>query len=149
MRQLTYALRFMGRAAPVGDAATVLKATTSAPSCAITTICGPGGVGGEIAPAAGQEATFESEVTFTGESTFTEAGTIAFGRDGHRLRFSTVGEGRLGPSADPRLTHGTVMWRIDGGEGQFAGASGLITSNFTVSETSEVVDHHFGVLFVR
>jgi hypothetical protein len=33
--------------------------------------------------------------------------------------------------------------------GQFEGASGLITSNFTVSDTGEVVDHHFGALFVK
>jgi len=42
-----------------------------------------------------------------------------------------------------------VTWKVDRGEGQFEGASGLITSNFTVSDTGEVVDHHCGVLFVR
>jgi len=39
------------------------------------------------------------------------------------------------------------MWQVDSGEGQFAGASGLITSNFSVSDTGDVVDHHFGLLF--
>jgi hypothetical protein len=41
------------------------------------------------------------------------------------------------------------MWQVDGGEGQFAGARGLITSNFFVSETGEVTDCHFGLLFVQ
>ncbi len=41
------------------------------------------------------------------------------------------------------------MWKVDEGEGQFAGASGLITSNFFVSETEDVTDHHFGVIFVQ
>jgi hypothetical protein len=41
-----------------------------------------------------------------------------------------------------------VPWHVDRGEGQFAGASGLITSNFFVSATGEVTDHHFGVLCV-
>jgi hypothetical protein len=41
------------------------------------------------------------------------------------------------------------MWRIDGGEGQFAGATGLITSNFFVGEHLEMTDHHLGVLFLR
>jgi hypothetical protein len=40
------------------------------------------------------------------------------------------------------------MWRVKGGEGHFAGASGLITSNFFVGENFEVTDHHFGVIFV-
>jgi hypothetical protein len=41
------------------------------------------------------------------------------------------------------------MWHVDGGEGQFAGANGIITSNFTLSATGEVTDNHFGVIFVR
>jgi len=45
--------------------------------------------------------------------------------------------------------HSTVMWRVDGGEGQFAGASGLITSNFFVGEHFGITDHQFGVLFIR
>ena|SRR5437868_269522 len=65
-----------------------------------------------------------------------------------RLRFSTVGQGYLAASADPKLRHGTVTWRVDGGEGQFAQASGLITSNFTIGEEGEVVDNHFGLLFI-
>ena len=40
------------------------------------------------------------------------------------------------------------MWRIEEGMGQFAGASGLITSNFFVDEGLGVVDHHFGVLLL-
>jgi hypothetical protein len=106
-------------------------------------------VNGNLQPAAGGTASFESEVTLTGETTFQESGTITFGQGGHRLRFSTVGQGYLGSSPDPKLRHGSVMWRVDGGEGQFAGASGLITSNFTVSETGEVTDNHLGVVFVK
>ena len=37
---------------------------------------------------------------------------------------------------------------IDGGEGRFEGARGLITSNFLVSDSGEVVDNQFGVIFV-
>src|SRR5262249_61360018 len=101
---------------------------------------GPDGVGGGRQPGAGGEAAFESEVTFTGEQSFQEVGTIAFG-DGHRLRSSTVGSGYLGASADSRLKHGAGVWRIEGGEGQFAGASGLITSNFFVGPSLEGTDH--------
>ena len=148
MRQLLYALQFKGQAQPASEGSTTLKATTSAPSAAISTTIGPEGVAGSLQPAAGGTAQFESEVTLTGETSFQEQGTITFGDGGHRLRFSTVGEGYIAPSQDPALMQGAVIWRIESGEGQFASAGGLITSNFTVSESGEVVDNQFGVLLV-
>src|SRR3954451_25244357 len=147
MRHVLYAMRFAGQAEPVGDVGNVLKATTSAPSSTLTSSVGPAGVTGTLAAAPGEDATFASEVTFTGETSFLEVGTIGFG-EGHGLRFSTIGSGYLAPSADPTRKQGTVMWRVDGGEGQFAEASGLITSNFFVDEGLGVVDHHFGVLLL-
>jgi hypothetical protein len=149
MPQITYTMQFKGKAVPANDAGTVLKANTSAPSCTITTTVGPTGVNGSIQPADGGHATFESEVAFSNETTFQESGTITLGEGGHRLHFSTVGEGHLEASADPQLKHGSVIWKVDRGEGQFEGASGLITSNFFVSGEGEVTDHHFGVIFVK
>jgi hypothetical protein len=158
MRQIHYMMQFKGQATPVGTSASVLKATTSATSCTMTTIVEPTGVEGRLAPTAGGSATFESEVTFiggfesevttAGEAGFKEAGTISFGEGKHRLRFSTIGQGYLGPSPDPDLKHGCVMWQVERGEGQFEGARGLITSNFTVNAAGEVIDHHMGVIFV-
>ena len=100
-------------------------------------------------PAEGGLAFFESEVRIATPDSFTESGAITFGDGDHSLRFSTVGQGHLGPSADPKVMHGSVMWRVNGGEGQFADATGLITSNFTLSDTGDVVDHHFGVIWVK
>jgi len=149
MAQLLYVMQFKGKAVPANAAGTVLKAATTAQSCTVTTTVGSIGVNGTLQPAHGAEATFESEVSFTNETAFQEAGTITFGDTRHRLHFSTVGQGYLGPSADPQLKHGSVIWSIDGGEGQFAGATGLITSNFCVSAEGEVTDNHFGVIFVK
>ena len=147
MRQLIYAMRFAGRAEPTGAVGGALKAATSAPSSRLTTTVGEDGLTGMLEPVPGAEATCESEVTFTGESSFQEIGEIGFGA-GNWLRFSTVGSGYLAPSADPSRKQGTVMWRVEGGDGQFAGASGLITSNFFVDDALGVVDHHFGVLLL-
>lgn len=147
MRELLYAMRFTGQAKSVGEAGNVLKAATSAPSCLLTTIVGPDGLASSLQPAEGETATFESDVTFTSESGFQEVGTIAFGH-GNVLHFDTVGSGYLGASADPTRQQGAVMWRVQGGEGQFVGATGLITSNFFVGENLEVTDHHFGVLLI-
>src|SRR5690349_6132778 len=141
MREVIYAMRFTGQAEPIGAGGDVLRAATSAPSSALTSTVGPDGLAGALAPAAGDAAAFTSDVTFTGETSFQETGAIVFG-PGHRLRFTTVGSGYLGPSADPGRKHGTVMWRVDGGEGQFAGATGLITSNFFVDARLGLVDHH-------
>jgi hypothetical protein len=159
MRQIIYTMQFNGQVAPVGTSPSVMKATMTATSCTITTTVGPEGLSATIQPAAGGYAEFESEVTLiggfesevttAGEAGFKEAGTITFGEGGHRLRFSTVGQGYLGPSADPQLKQGSVIWQVEGGEGQFNGAQGLITSNFTISNTGEVTDHHFGVIFVQ
>jgi hypothetical protein len=147
MRRIIYSMQFSGRATPVREG--VLKASTTAPSCSLTSTAGPEGLRGTLQRAAGEEAVFESEVVFGDGGTFQESGSIAFGRHGHRLRFSTVGQGYLGPSADPALSHGAVTWRVEGGEGQFASATGLITSNFFVGGAGEVTDNHLGVIFVQ
>jgi len=147
MRQLLYAMQFKGQAGP-GDKEGTMFAKTTSDSCRITSTVSDAGLEGTLEPVAGGRASFESVVTITGESSFLESGSIHFGR-GNSLRFSTVGNGYLGACADPSLKHGTVNWRVDGGEGQFAGATGLITSNFTVGPNGEVVDNHFGLIFLK
>ncbi|MBI2946021.1 MAG: hypothetical protein HYY23_00105 [Verrucomicrobia bacterium] len=149
MKQLIYVMQFKGKVAPANESGTVLNADTTAPGCAITSVVGPHGISGTLQPVGDAEAKFQSEVTFTREASFRESGTISFGENRHRLHFSTVGQGYIGASADPQLKHGSVIWRIDRGEGQFDGATGLITSNFFVSDTGEVTDNHFGVIFLK
>lgn len=148
MAQIVFNLQFRGTAAP-GAESGVMKATTSATSCKMETIIGPDGVKGTFSPAEGGLAYFESEVRITAPDTFTESGTISFGDGDHSLRFTTIGQGHMGPSADPKHMHGAVIWKVEGGEGQFEGATGLITSNFILSDTGDVVDHQFGLIFVK
>ena len=145
MRPILYAMQFRGTAVPVTDG--VLRAETTAPGTRLVTTVGSVGVTTVLEPLDGEEALFESEVAFADESGFQETGTIRFGR-GNMLRFRTIGAGHLGGSPDPHLKHGSVMWEVEGGEGQFAGASGRINSNFFVSDTGEVTDNHFGVIWV-
>jgi hypothetical protein len=148
MRQIVYSLQFRGKALP-GHESGVLKATTSATSCSLQSVITDDGVEGTFHPAEGGMAFFESEIRATGQHAFTESGTISFGEEGHSLRFSTLGPGTLGPSADPRYSAGVVIWKVNGGDGQFDGATGYITSNFLVTPDGEVVDHQFGVIFLR
>ena len=145
MHQLVYALRFTGRATPASPDGSVLAVTATAAGMTLAATVGPDGLASDRRPAAGGEAEFTAELTITGETSFQEVGTIAFG-DGNVLRFATVGSGYLGFSPDPARRHGAAVWRVECGEGQFAGACGLITSNVVVGADLAVTDHHFGVI---
>ena len=149
MKQILYSTQFKGTAAPEEGSSNVLKAATKAPSCNISTVVGPQGVTGSIEEAAGDEASFESVVTITGETSFQETGSVTFGEGGHGFTFDTVGEGYLGKSPEEGVLHGSVIWRIEKGQGQFEGAAGFITSNFTVGAQGEVTDNHFGVIYTQ
>jgi len=129
MKDLVFAMELRGRAAPVEGREGTLKAATSGR--------GPGG--GTV--------NFESEVVLRGQN-FKESGSIEYTGRG-KVRFETVGAGNLGPSPLPqtqwgdKTQWGAVVRRITLGEGEFRGASGYITSNFTVDADGNVVDNHY------
>jgi hypothetical protein len=147
MRQLIFALQFRGSATPVPGAEGKLTTKTSARSQVHRTSLGAAGVHAALESGGGGSATFELEVQMTGEGTFVESGTITYGAAG-KVTFKTVGHGVLGPSGIEGLQRGAVIWEVTGGAGRFAGATGLITSNFTVSAQGQVVDNHFASLFL-
>jgi hypothetical protein len=146
MEPITYALQFRGRASLLGSDRIRFRLT--APSSALVTSLGPDGLHGVFEEVSGGDATLETELSLHEQSTFEDAGTIEFGR-GNSVRFRSVGLGRLVASPDPNLKHGTVIREVEGGNGQFARAEGLITSNFLVSDTGEVTDNHLGLIFVH
>jgi hypothetical protein len=145
MKQLVFALQFTGTAAPTGEGK--LHATTTARGQAFRASFGTGGVQASLEPAGAETATFESDVEMKPDGTFLESGTITYGPAGS-VTFKTVGQGLLGPSPLENLQRGAVTWQVVSGKGQLAGATGLITSNFTVGAKGEVVDNQFAVLFV-
>jgi len=128
VKEVVFTLRFRGRGRAVEGMPSVRRAETTAPF-------------------EGDTATLEAEVRMTGERTFVESGRIRYGAAG-ALEFRTLGEGVRGPSAVDGLVHGVVLWEITSGEGRFAGASGFITSNFTVTAGGDVVDDQVARLFV-
>ena len=76
-----------------------------------------------------------------GLGTFTMTGTLTYGSAG-TLTFQSEGSSVLGPSAISGLQQGAVILRVTGGAGRLAGATGLITSNFSVTAGGERVDNH-------
>ena len=146
MRQIGYAMQFRGSAGPQEGKKNELWAKSGSATNSLSTALGAGGPTVSIDEAASQRASFTSNVQILEDGEFTEDGTIDFGEAG-TLDFSTIGTGWMGPSAQDGLTHGGISWKIDGGTGPLAGATGIITSNFTVSGAGEVVDNQWGVLF--
>jgi len=146
MRPVIYSLQFRGQARRVRT--DLLRLRLRAPSSALVTTVGAMGVGGRFVDAPGGEAFFRSELAFGDGSSFHDTGTVEFGH-GNRLRFHSIGRGHLAPCPDPHLRQGSVVRRIEGGEGQFVGSEGLITSNFLFSDSGEVTDNHLGLIFVH
>jgi len=147
VRELVFALEFRGRGGPEPGSTTRRRAHTTAPSQALRTLIEPNGVRASVEPVAGDSAVLESRVERFPDGTFVEDGTITYGTAGS-VTFDTVGRGHVGPAPSGGGSHGVVMWRITGGEGGFAGARGLITSNFTVSPDGLVTDDHFTRLYL-
>ena len=147
MRQIGYAMRFKGSAGPEEGKENQLWARTGSATNALSTALDAGGPQLAVEDAPAERVSFTSSVYMREDGEFTEDGTIDFGAAG-TLRFSTVGTGRMGPSAQDGLAQGGIVWQVDGGTGPLAGATGIVTSNFTVSGDGEVVDNQWGVLFV-
>ncbi len=147
MRAVVFELRFHGRGADVPGEPGRRRAATRAGSQLFRARLGPGGIDAAVEPAGPETATLEAEVRLTGERTFVESGRIRYGEAG-AITFRTVGEGVRGPSPVAGLVHGAVVWEVTGGDGAFAGARGLITSNFTVDAGGEVIDDHLAHLFL-
>jgi hypothetical protein len=147
MSEVVFALEFRGRGEDVPGAPGHRRARTTAPSQALLTRLGRDGVQAQVAAEPGESAVLEARVERFGDGTFVEEGRIAYGAAG-AVTFTTLGRGRVLAGPQPGAVHGAVIWTVTGGEGRFAGAAGLITSNFAVSAAGEVVDHHVARLFL-
>jgi len=147
MQELVFALEFKGGAAPVPGSDKRLQAKTSATSQTLRSVLRADGVQASVESAGTGSASFQSEVEIVGEGMFVESGTIQYG-DAGKITFRTVGRGTLGPSPIAEVQRGAVMWEVTGGDGRFAGAQGLITSNFTVDAKGAVVDDQFARLYI-
>ena len=96
-----------------------------------------------------EQVSYSNRVTHTSDSTFSETGTIRFGEAGDEVDIETAGDGTVGASPDVDLKHGAVVYRIVRGRGRFAGARGLITSNFLIQAASgEFEEQQVAVVFL-
>lgn len=149
MQKLLYTMQVRGRTSRPSDPSKPLRTTGSAASCILSTTISASGVRTDLTHSDGELAFFESELRLTAPDEFQETGEITFGDGtGHILKFSTAGNGHVSPGFEPGMIAGAASWQIDGGEGQFAGARGFITSNFTITASGDRCDLHCGVIFL-
>ena len=147
MREIVFALEFRGRARAVPGSASKRQARSTASSQMMSTVVGREGVSARVEVVAGESAVLESSVERFGDGSFVEDGTITYGSAGSVV-FETVGRGWVAPAPLVGWVVGGVVWTITSGDGAFAGARGLITSNFTVSGDGEVIDNHVTRLYL-
>jgi hypothetical protein len=148
MKSLTFYLQFRRPAKPPGGE----DPPAIAASGAQTTIIGRSGVSATLTPLPGLTAKLDNSFTLNQDGTlFFESGTITFGESADRITFASVGTGYVLGQPDPSspLLQGTVMWRITGGSGFFANATGAIVSNFlVVPATGELIDNHVYLVYL-
>jgi hypothetical protein len=147
MREVVFALEFRGRAEGVEGSERLRRARSVARSQRMAVVMGADGVRVSVDGIEGESAVLESRVERFEDGTFVEDGTITYGGAGS-VSFETLGRGWVGPAPRAGWVVGGVVWTITAGNGAFAGARGLITSNFTVGAAGDVVDHHVTRLYL-
>ena len=148
MRTIFYTMHFRGQTSPTTADPKVLRTTASATSAVLTTQIRSSGVESNFQALDGQLAFMESELRLAGPTSFQGDGTISLGDESeHVLRFSVVERGHFDPDIEPGTMTGTSSWKVEGGEGQFSGARGFITSAFIITGSGEFSDYQLGLLF--
>jgi hypothetical protein len=145
VRELVFALEFRGTAVALPDG--TRRARTTATSQTLSTTLRADGVHARIDAGSGETAVLDARVQRFSDGTFVEEGTIRYGAAG-AITFETIGRGWVGPGPRPGSNAGAVLWSVRGGDGAFAGARGLIASNFTVSADGDVVDDHVARIYI-
>ena len=138
-RQIRYQLTFEGQAAPEDEMGTRMNVDVEA-------ILQHGMVEADVA---GGAATARSVAVVENDDYggFSESGEIVFG--GGSLFYASTTEGYLAPSPDPAVQAGHVVFKVERGTGVFMGATGFITSAFTVDENGRVRDSQSAVVWVE
>lgn len=140
MQKVVFVCTYKGSAVPSNEKGTELKATTRGESIKALD-------GSQLPSGMGDGAKFESTVIVGDDGSFREHGTIDLG-GGHGLQFSEISPGTMVPSPVGGSI-GAIDWKVESGSGAFEGATGFITSNFSVGEDGSVTDHQLTSVVLR
>jgi hypothetical protein len=138
MRSVAFAIQLEGEAVELGGGRFWVE-TRALPA-------GPDGRVGQLEGIEAGSALCRRDLELWEDGSLVETGELSFA-GGDAITFRA--RGALGASPDPRRRHGTAVREVTGGRGQLAGARGYVTSNFLLSDTGELTDHHLGLLFLE
>ncbi len=148
MDPITYVLQFEGEGTP-DETEGGIRVSCRAHGCTISTGVGSGGeIRSRFQKAGSEIADFHSLVVPCGDGLFDETGSISFHDGESVLTFETVGKGHMSEAPGKGVQRGAVIWRIVSGSGALSGATGYITSNFTLTEGRHVLDHQMGLIYL-
>jgi hypothetical protein len=134
MQILTMLIFFSGKGEQIGAASGFIRSRAEG---AVLSLASAGGAGAIATPA--QRATFDTVVMVQGNRTW-EAGRVAFPEIDSHLDVDTVSPGSFS-MLDNGHSAGSISWRVIGGGGRFAGASGVVTGNFIGNPDGSFTDH--------
>jgi len=154
MRQINYNVVLQGRSTSPDQAASkdgshsIIHVTATAEHDAIRCLEGAQHVALVLQSSVRNALAFEAQITMDEDGVLQQTGRVRFGDGEHALTVSTAGQGRLVLSPDPTRRQGAMTLQIDGGSGLFAGATGMITSNFLLNDSGAYRDLHTAVIFL-
>ena len=131
---LVLLIAFTGRASPIEDSPGFVS---SAAEGKVLLVLDPRAAHGSSAYT---NARFKTLV-FAQSGRFYEAGRVEFPGTEHFLMVDTPDPGTSREAPDGSSS-GSVTWRILSGGGDFEGAQGLVTGNFTSAAEGTFTDHH-------
>lgn len=149
MKKIFYTMHFRGQTSPVTSDTKSLRTTASATGSVLHTHIRDSGIESELQASDGQLAFLETEFHLKGAGAFQGNGTITLGEESeHVLRLRTIQDGHVNTAIEAGTMTATSSWLVEGGEGQFAAAQGIITSIFTLTSSGEFTDYQLGLLFL-
>jgi hypothetical protein len=152
MEPIVFCLHFRGQASRGTDKRNLFRVTASAPSCNFATEVSEDGVSGKISVLPGDMAFSESELELTGSDSFSGHASLSFGDGPHTLELKAAAAGHFESAAKAGTSGetitGAITWHVAGGDGQFSGAKGFVTSVLTLREDGQFSEYQTGVLFL-
>eukprot|EP01100_Stratorugosa_tubuloviscum_P005537 TRINITY_DN245_c1_g1_i1.p1 TRINITY_DN245_c1_g1~~TRINITY_DN245_c1_g1_i1.p1 ORF type:complete len:170 (-),score=78.31 TRINITY_DN245_c1_g1_i1:52-561(-) len=137
--QVEYSLQFQGLLFNAGMNSPEAFDARASTEVITTTIDPVDGVDCVVKTGVGAQGLLKSQIVFKG-TTFVQNGTITFGLSSqdhtHVLKFESIYGNCVHSHGNIR---GAGVFNVTGGEGQFAGAHGYITTNFLVNTEGHII----------
>lgn len=149
MEPIVFCLHFRGQASRGTDKRNLFRITASAPSCNFATELSEHGIAGKVSVLPGDMAFSDSELELTNSNSFSGHASLSFGDGPDAIELQATQSGQFEPAGDEGAMSGAITWHVSGGEGQFSGAKGFVTSVLTLKEDGQFSEYQTGLVYLR